>query len=375
MRILDLFSIALKNLRGRWMVMPALCIAVSMFCFCFAGTVLTTVQQEKSMPCELIITSEGSGISDSTIAEISKTPDVLAVTPILPVSMNVRVQDKSEQLTMLGIDADYLRGTYAEGDVFPKSSVMPYIVLNQETSKLFKNDKADDNGETIEVDWLNANVSVQVSEEARPVISKISGILSDDEELQEQAAYISLSCAKQLLEKSGQSTDYTKVKARIKNIGCAERISDAIHTLGLNVINTNKDLQTKWDMQTKEMTYLMGAGVLCFVCFLVLTVAWIKITILARNTEYNTLLWVGARNSEIRWISAIQVFVISLIGIGIGSVVASSLRFFITPKFKETSIFAIAIPFEVCILISAALIVFCMMVYVIVRKNIKSNIA
>lgn len=371
MRMLDLVRIALKDLRGKWMVLPALCIAVSMFCFCFAGTVLATVEHEKSMPCELIIMSEGSNITDNTIVEISEIPDVLAVTPILKVPMNIQVDAYSTKLTLIGIDNGYLDEEFSQWGIFPEDSVMPYIVLNHGACKLFeKLDKNDGEINEPKIDWLSEDITLHEGEGSRKVTSKISGILLENEEHQEPTGYISLSSAKKLLNRSGQSTEYIEAKVRIKNIGCSKSISNTLYTMGFNVSNTHADIQAKWDMQMKEMAYLAGVGILCVVCFLVLTVAWIKISMLTQKKEYSALLWFGARSSEIRWIYIIQALVISLIGIGIGVVVGIFLPSFISPELIGTSIFALAIPFEVRILSGAALIIFSIMLYAIVRNKL-----
>lgn len=376
MRILDIARIAFQNLRGKWMVLPVLCTAVSMFCFCFAGTVLTTVENEKSMPCELNIMSVSSNITDSTIAQISKIPDVSAATPILKVPRNIQVDVFSAQLTLIGIDNDYLEEEFSSGGVFPKDSVMPYIVLSHEAYNMLDKQGEDDNGqlEQPSIDWLHEDVVLHEGEGSRKVASKISGILIEHDKQQEPIAYISLSCAKQLLNRSGQSTDYIEAIVRIKNIGCSKSISNTLYTMGLNVSNTHADIQAKWDIQMKEMTYLLVVGIICVLCAVVLTAAWFRVSMMERKKHFITLKWIGMKRNELIGIYIIQIFLITLIGISIGILISTSLPSFVPMELIGTSIFALAIPFEVFILSGAALIL-SMMLYVIVRKNIKSDIA
>ena len=68
MRISNLLWLAAKNLKFRPMVLSALAVAISVFCLCFAGAVLVSVQQEKSLPYELEVTSNSAEISDSVFS-------------------------------------------------------------------------------------------------------------------------------------------------------------------------------------------------------------------------------------------------------------------------------------------------------------------
>ena len=67
-----------------------------------------------------------------------------------------------------------------------------------------------------------------MSENSKPVISRIVGILSRDDEKQEPAAYISIASVKNLLSGDGQNTDYMGADVRIENIGCTASVSTQI---------------------------------------------------------------------------------------------------------------------------------------------------
>ena len=137
MRIPDLLWMAIKNLIARWVVPIVGMTAISAFCLCFAGTVLTTVQQEKSLPYELNVIPGTINLSDSAIVEISDIPDVTAATLVLQIPANVQIGEYDAQLTLSGIDAAYLNEAFSQGGVFTDNSVMPYIVLNKAACKLF----------------------------------------------------------------------------------------------------------------------------------------------------------------------------------------------------------------------------------------------
>jgi hypothetical protein len=189
------------------------------------------VQAEKEQPYELILSAQGNtGITDSTIADILKIPDVKAVTLILQVPVAIRTGKYDAQLTLIGMDTGYLDGVYTQRAVFPADSVMPYILLNEAAQKQFTEDKPDTdqknvttetytsedrpvnaNAKTPEIDWLNASYSLISGEAGRSVTSKVCGILSDgDAKDAEPAAYVSLPVAKGLLRESKQSTGRCK---------------------------------------------------------------------------------------------------------------------------------------------------------------------
>jgi len=403
MKIFDLIRIASKNLKGQWVILPVAGIAVSAFCLCFAGTVLTTVGQEKALPYELVLSAEGAdNLSDKTLADISKLPGVEAVTPLLQVPARVKTGGYSAQLMLTGIDPAYFQEGFTAGGVFPDNGVMPYIVLNDSACKQFsdKNIEAEpvsdtgagtnNNAKTItgtatgakpntsantntatgtstgtnttagngantdapNIDWLNAGFSMQ-SGDGGWIVSRVCGILAGEEK-QEPAAYISLFTAKNLLQKSGQSTEYTGANIRITNIGYADSVSQEIAALGLNVTNSNVELQAKWDTELKEMTYLIVIGVFCLLCTTVLMAAQRKISMLEQKETWKMLQWIGMKKIDIVRLFLIQAVIISLIGIAIGITVSTSLPSFLPPEMKETSIFAIQIPFEIALLSIAA---------------------
>lgn len=366
MKIYDLIRMASKNLHSKWVILPIAGIAISAFCLSFAGTVLITVGQEKALPFELVLSAEGSNnLSDKTLADIAKLPDVEIVTPLLQVPARVKTGVYSAQLMLTGIDPAYLQEGFTAGDVFPDNGVMPYIVLNNSACKQFSDENIETepgsdtgagtnttsgNGDDADADapkinWLNAGFSVQ-SGDGRWTVSKVCGILTGDDR-QESAAFISLSAAKDLLQKSGQSTDYTGADIRITNIGSADSVSQAIAALGLNVTNSNTELQAKWDTELKEMTYLIVIGIFCLICTTGLMASRTKISMLEQKETWTMLQWIGMKKVDIGRLFVIQAMMISLIGIVVGIIGSTSLPSFLSPDLKETSIFILQTPFEI----------------------------
>ena len=427
----DLFRIAARNLRGKWAVLPALGIAVSVFCLCFAGATWASMQQEKSQPYELSVSADGSkSLSDSAVSEISKLEDVTAATPLLKVSAIVKTGTYYAQLTLTGINASYVDREFAEGAVFPDSSVMPYIILNKAACKQFSDKKlgndtgkqpgtggdtqnnagsgeknntgqnsgakpdtaanaaakpsagfaaltsvsttsganvqtgkyTDDEEDAPKVDWLNAGYSLQAGNNTRWIVSKVSGILDGDDEKEEAPeAYISLAAAKALLQQSGQSMKYVGADIRIKSIGCAESVSKEVKDMGFTVTNTNDELQTKWDRESGEMTYLIVIGLFCLLCATVLMAAWRKMSLLEQRESWRMLRWIGMREKDIGRLFVIQAAVILFFGILTGIIVSLSLPSFLAQDLIGKSIFTLPVPVPVIGLCAAVCAFVCLM--------------
>lgn len=365
MRLSDVFWMAVKTLNRRLMILPAVAIAISTFCLCFAGAVLTNVQLEKSLPYELEVTANAAKLSESTLAGISGIPGVTAVTPVLEVPASIVTGQYKAQLTLAGIDAAYIDEDFAQGGVFSDSSVMPYIVLNYAACKLFQDEKGsgkstEDTDEPL-IDWLSASVTIQTSEGSKPVVSKIVGLLIGDDEDQEPVAYMSVASAKNLLSQDGQRVDYMSAKVRVENVGYAADVSKELKKQGLSVLNANEDSELKWDMDFKDLNYLALLGISCLVIALVFSYSQIKMLRFGKKEELAALQWIGLKQKDSRRIYSIQSMVIALLGIAIGIVVSVFIPSFLSPDAQKTTIFFLQIPFTIIAICAAV----CMMVYVV----------
>ncbi len=348
MRMHDLFQLAIKNIKGRWALLPAAGVAAGVFCLCFAGAILTTVRQEKARPYELIVSSgSNAGITDRSMMTISEIPDVAAVTAVLQIPVSMKTGKYEAQLTLTGVDAKYLTGKFTDGGSFQSSSAMPYIILNAAACRQFSENK-EASDDAPEIDWLNAAFLLQAGEGSRPVTSKVCGIFEDaGRESMEPAAYISLSTAKGLLRSSGQSADYPTAYVRVVNMGQAVKVSKAITALGLAVTNSNAGLQEKWNGQIKEMRYLLMLGMLSLICSAALIAAWRRTYIAEHKPVLDMLRCMGVRQRDIGRLYAMQSLFLFLTGAAAGISVSIFLPWFLPAELVETSCFALPIPFNV----------------------------
>ncbi|GHT84019.1 hypothetical protein FACS18947_0840 [Bacteroidia bacterium] len=347
MRFSDLLRISIKNMKGKWTVLVAFSMAISAFCLCYAGTVFMTVRQEKSVPFELVVSSETTtGVTGIMLAAISKIADVEDVTPVLQIPAGMVVGEYSTKLTLTGINPSYLGSQSVLPEILPENSVMPYIVLNESACKLFsKDDETTDvpATEVSEIDWLNTKAAISIGEESVPVTSKVCGIL-ESEKNDEPVAYVSLSAAKSLSKASGQTAVYTTAYVRIKNIGCAESINRALDALQLTAANADAELQDRWDSDTKEMTYLIILGAFGLLCSVVLFSAWRRISVDEQQNAYAMLHWLGMKKKDITKMFVLQSTMLSLIGVNIGILIAIVLPSFLSQDLKGSSIFMLPMP-------------------------------
>ncbi len=342
MRTSELFKIARKGLWGAGAALPIAGFAVALFCLCFAGAVFFSVRQEKAQPYEIVAYTEQ--FSQEEIAKIAQTENVTAVTPVLEVPVRITVGVYTADLTLTGIDVAYLQGAFSQGSVFPEESVMPYIVLNTAACRQFTNGEDRPEEELPAVDWLGARFSIQTGEGTSAVVSKVAGILEADENA---AAYISLSTAKKLLRKSGGDTAYTVLYVRVKNIGCAQSVADALVAQGGNVVNATQALEEEWDKKLGEMTYLIVTGGFCLLCTAALLAAREKAASLQNKGAREMLKWMGMANKDLSRLSMIRLALLFWPGMAAGALASLSLPAFLFPTSAQDSIFLLGIPWTV----------------------------
>lgn len=340
MRISDRLRLAGKTLERRWAVLPAAGFAVAVFCLCFAGAILESVRQEKVAPYELTVIAQGSApLTDGDAAALSQIEDVTAATAVLEVRATVKTGGDAAELTLTGMDGGYIEGVYARGGAYPADTVMPYIVLNEAACKAFSADAQ----EAPAIDWLNAGWTVRTGEGTRPVTARVCGLLAagGDGETEEPAAYISLGAAKALAAQNG----YASLRARVTDIGCAQRAANAAAALGLGVANSADELQAGWDMRMKEMTYLLVLGGFCLLCAAALTGAG-RAVLLRRNAcALEAMRWLGMKRRDFSRLFTLHALIICVAGLAAGILASLSLPSFLSGEPAGSSVFMLAAPF------------------------------
>lgn len=318
--------------------------AISIFSLCFAGTTLLAVQQEKSLPYELAISAgNNTELIDSDINKIGEIPNVIAVTPLIVFPIIFKIGKKEEQVTLTGMNANYVDETFIQGTIFPNTSAMPYILMNDVFQKQFFNIDEDIDA----IDLVNSNISIQLSEIARPTQAKIHGIFSN-EKVMEPTLFVNLSVAKELLRKNGQNTVYTEARVRVTNIEDTESVVKSVEALGFTVTNMDEETQMLWESKLKEMNYLLIIGGFSLFHASAWIVACKRLFIVEQKKILDMFQWLGMKRKDLNSLFFIQTLILVSVGIAFGLVVCFSLPLFLPKEYG--GIFLQKVPLEIVLI-------------------------
>lgn len=345
----DFYTLALKGW-GPMAITPILFLTLAFYLLINAGTTQYTLQQEKNQPCELIVTGEGlnnknlnldnpgslngEGLTDTDVAKILEIQDVLAATLIYPVSAHLQMDSLQADVILYGISSDYLKQKLCPipqiGTIFPETSSMPYLFLNEaaacELINIASKSKSPASSTGLQgtgqqsllsgasYDWLNAEVIIILDANqtgtGKSVVSRICGVeslpestqsanstdsadsinsivstnfidsmdSSDDlteitSETNENTAqyYISIQAAKELMLNAGSSPTASEIHIQITSSGQEERVSSQLQSMGYSVENSNPEKWNRWqeDEETINST-LFSAAISLFAAILLL---------------------------------------------------------------------------------------------------------
>lgn len=346
MKIFDAVKIATKSAKGKWVIISALFIAVCSFCLCFAGAIFVSVQQEKDLPYELSV-STTKKITDAVLQQIGQIEGVAAVSPVVQVPVTLKAGNCIAQLTVTGLNRDYINRKFETGGVFPNSSTMPYIILNKAVCKLFSDGRNSFGGEKKEADinWLYTSFVLE-TETGKSETARVCGILPDetDTDTDEPLTWMDLKKVQDLLEASEQPMDPMQANVRVNNSGYAEKVTAAITGFGLTVTNPNEKQQTKWDNSLKEADYLIALAAFSLVFTLLFIQMEKKLTLLEQNEMLSMLSGMGMNKQDIRRLFVLRTMLVVLYGIAAGIIVALFTPMFILPEDAATSNFTLYTP-------------------------------
>ena len=349
----DFYTLALKGW-GPMVITPILFLTLAFYLLISAGTTQYTLQQEKNQPCELIVTGEGlnnknlnldnpgssnsEGLTDMDAAKILEIQDVLAATLIYPVSAHLQMDSLQADVILYGISSDYLKQKLCPipqiGTIFPETSSMPYLFLNEaaacELINIASKSKNPASSTSLQdtgqqsllsgdsYDWLNAEVTIILDANqtgtGKSVVSRICGVeslpestqsanstdsadsinsivstnfidsmdSSDDlteitsettSETNENTAqyYISIQAAKELMLNAGSSPTASEIHIQITSSGQEERISSQLQSMGYSVENSNPEKWNRWQEDEETInSTLFSAAISLFAAILLL---------------------------------------------------------------------------------------------------------
>jgi hypothetical protein len=350
---------AIQNLTLKRAVLPVMGVAAAVVCFCFSAAITNSIQAEKNLPCELSVAPANAGkLTDSIAQQISQIPNVKAVTLVLSIPVEISTGKYHSKMTLTAIDPAYENTAFEKGRIFQATSAMPYLVLNETACKAFSNETSSDTttdkaslkaaqatqSALPAIDWLNATFLIQAGKDSRKITAKVCGITAKNQaeknrttgkerksgKEQSPTALISLSAGKEFLRQSRQPIEYSGIKVRVLNSGCASAVSTEMERLGVTATaadTANTTQQTKWDAEEKEKSYLIVIGLICLLFSISFILALHKIALLEQADYFPFLKQPSIQKIDVVRIFRLQVATFLMLGILIWFAVAVALPY------------------------------------------------
>ncbi len=342
MRLGDFLALARRGSRRGFEAAFVLFTAAAVAALCFAGALLAAIRDEKDEPWELTVTAPGwLAVTEQSVLDFQAIDGVTDATGVIEVPATVRTGKFTAGLTLTGIDGDYLEGlVYTVGEPFPEGGAMPWIALSQAAARSFADpeDKTKRSANTMpDIDWLGADFTLELGENA--VSAKISGVFEGEE----PAAYISRDMARALLQGQGLPAGYAGARVRVRNIGAAEAVSQAVTDLGYQVENRDSARQESWDARTREAVYLAVLAAAGFLCAGMVRLAGNALDRENARRREDALRWAGVSDAAIGGIAALRSLRLNLAGAALG-LAAHYLIGALTALGDPASGFALALP-------------------------------
>lgn len=380
-----------------WMqiaAIPLIFFTFSFYLFLSAGTAHYELQLEKTQPCELIVTAEEfTAASTGQAAEIDS---VLQTTLVYAVPATLTVDQFCITTTLYGISADYLDAEADMGMLFPENTGMPYLFLNQKaleelmaTGKDTKNpfsgndnyedmisEKENDNNSSsssnndsairraiLSYDWLNASVTVAVSEN-QSVVSKICGIsagssaetekdepsgvlsilsgegVSAESETSEEtpSCYISIDTAKNLLLDSGTIPISTEMRMQITSSGQEASVTKQLENMGFSVANSNPERLEAWERTEENIFNTLFTGIVALLAAIALLKGKLDLDTAVHGKEYKHLQQIFNEMTSQKRNLILRINLTRIIALLILSFLLSAVLFWIIPLLFQNAL-------------------------------------
>lgn len=267
MRWYDTLALAWKG-SGRFGLSAGLFLLGGALGLTLAGGRTMDLDREKSQPWELQVSVEE--FSEENLSAVYAIEDVVDVTPVYEIPMELVVGACTQELTVYGVRGEYLQKSMLDGEVFSEGGTSPCLVLNRAAWTAFKDAK----GETVAADalpdWRQPAVWVQSGgvegedgENAGGVRfpARICGICLEGETPE---AYMDSEWAKKLLTGRGEAPLIGRLLIRIRDAGSQEAVSEALADLGAAAENTDTESMVSWHQREMENGYTAFTSLVCF---------------------------------------------------------------------------------------------------------------
>lgn len=333
MRQSDFVAVALRGVKK--IALPgALFLTVAVWLLGTAAAKAFWLYREKQAPCLLEASGEnisegdvqslmqrenteqtGDGESRLHSSEGQKGGDILEYTLIYTLDAGISAGGYHTEVTLTGVDGDFLSPELKEGTMFPADTGMPWLIVNEVALKTFRDNNEEDIENIEAVDWQNTSVSLAVGEKI--IVGKICGILETKEETEAPVVYLSQESAKALLQQNAQTVSAAALWLRLKNSGVSENVTENLNAMGYTVANSDAGLWQEWELTRQTILGESMTGLLALLAGIFLLKIKIQYDALACREEYARLqeLFLSPKNVRKRMntVRVVAVFAASLV--------------------------------------------------------------
>lgn len=334
MKAYDILHLSYRGLKHHCTAVYIIFIASGVICLCFALTALLGIWYEQNSPGEISLSAvPGKGLTDQDMSVLMDLKHVGNSTPVLSLPVRITSGKYTAFVTVRGVRRDYMASAFKKGGLFPESSSMPVLVLNEAACKLFSNqeEKAAAAGATVnapEIDWLESKFSLSMDEKVKPIVSRVSGIIKDSTKAKLPMVYMDISAAKTVLRKNGKPTAYDCILLQVQKAGDMQEVSDNAASLGYMVDPSYLSVREAWKGRQESALPLLFAGLslLAGMTLFMTALSWIDVR--KQSEQIKMLSQIGM---EIRHIK--DLFFLHMMVSGVAGGVVGSVIYFLIPFF------------------------------------------
>ena len=204
------------------------------------------IQTEKNTPYELTATTDNSSIDLNTLMQIE---GVERVSPVIKLNAALSLEDYKLDCEIKAVYSNFLSLKFTQGTMYPDSSNMPYLILNEPAAKAFSLEY-----QTITV-TPEDTVMMNTNGTERKAI--ICGIFDDGSET--PAVYMSYDVAQKEYSTGGQ----TELVFLLNNISSAEDVVSALQRKNIYA-RFDSNLTLAWELLQTQcwQTAMLSIGLL-----------------------------------------------------------------------------------------------------------------
>lgn len=204
------------------------------------------IQAEKNTPYELTATTDNSNIDLNSLMQIE---GVERISPVVNLNATLSLNEYKLDCEIRAVYSSFLSFKFTQGTMYPDSSNMPYLILNEPAAKAFSHEYQTITVIPEDTVMMNANGT-----ERKAIIC---GIFDDGSET--PAAYMSYDVA----QKEYVSNDQTKLLFLLNNMGSAEDVVTALQRKNIYA-SFDSNLTLAWELLQTQcwQTALLSIGLL-----------------------------------------------------------------------------------------------------------------